>query len=518
MHLAESGIGRPAGEDGQPVGHWTPELLTKAITQLDSNRIGVELRTVQLWFQHNDKGISATNMRWLAMVCGCGDPEATSEWQLALRSSQHRLTTLRREIRRKRDSSILPHAADDKLIDPIEADGTIPAGTASDTNVSEPRSRRRGGLARISETAITHGAPLNLPALIFAGIAALGFLSYLGGIHNVSYSSTNGSTKQIGFLWAPNWMLNFMVFMPLFFAFAGDLVTFWKDEGRSKLVEPNEIRESQADWERMVDASSHTFWAVFIICVIFAGIFQWIGVRLIPLLRGGEDYAADWGSWQMVHNGIISVPEAIVFTGLSYLYMSLSVYLFFAGLILIYTISHDLWKITKESDRRFEPAYQLVVNEIGYRMMCGIYRCTAMGMLIAIFIKIQDIYLVNDSVNIVHWLFGDMMSIFNEQSDSEVPTEYSMPNQYNSMLIVISTCFVFIYASIRFRTGKQIKVSSWRMSAAVAVLVTGYIMMGAFNGFSLLLIAGSLIAMYSLIDPSFGRWTDDQPRGKQNVS
>lgn len=518
MHLAEAGIGRPAGEDERAVSPWTPELLTKAITQVDSNRIGVELRTVQLWFAHNDKGISATNMRWLAMVCGCGDPEATSEWQLALRASQNRLTALRRETRRAGDSSVLPHTADENLIVSMQTDRIVPTGTVNDTVGPETSSRWRGGLARMSEAAITHGAPLNLPALIFAGISALGFLSYLGGIHNVSYASATGFIKQVGFLWAPNWILNFMVFMPLFFAFAGDLVAFWKDEGRSRLIEPSKGMGNQNDWDNIVDASSHTFWAVFVICVIFAGIIQWIGVRLIPLMRGGDDYAVDWGAWQLVHQKLISAPEAIVFTGLAYLYMSFSVYLFFAGLILIYTLAHDLWKILKTSGHHIDACYQQVITEIGIRVMFGIYRCTVMGLLIAICIKIQSIYLVSGGVNIVDWLISDMVSTFHDRNNPQLPTDYSMPNQYSSLLMVISTCFVFIYATIRLRVGMLPQISSLRMSAVVAVLVAGYMLMGAFTGFSILLIAGTLVAMYSLFDPSFGQWRDSQPGGKQNVS
>jgi hypothetical protein len=53
---AAAGAGRPLGEDGFPAGPWTPERLAEAISQIDSNRIGVDLRTVQLWFQENDKG------------------------------------------------------------------------------------------------------------------------------------------------------------------------------------------------------------------------------------------------------------------------------------------------------------------------------------------------------------------------------------------------------------------------------------------------------------------------------
>src|SRR5690606_29898206 len=97
-------------------------------------------------------------------------------------------------------------------------------------------------------------------------------------------------------------------------------------------------------WDHIVDASSYSFWAVFLICVLFAGLFQWIGVCLIPLIKGGGNYATDWGSIAILRPEVISVPASAVFTGLAYLYMCLCFYLFFAGLIFLYTVVDDLWK------------------------------------------------------------------------------------------------------------------------------------------------------------------------------
>lgn len=77
---ASAGAGRPVDEEGFHAGPWTPELLVEAISRINSNGTGVELRTVQHWFYKNDKGISAENIRWLARVFGCGDAEATSVW------------------------------------------------------------------------------------------------------------------------------------------------------------------------------------------------------------------------------------------------------------------------------------------------------------------------------------------------------------------------------------------------------------------------------------------------------
>src|SRR5690606_29197466 len=118
-----AGAGRELDEDGLPAGSWTPELLAQAISKIDSNHIGVDLRTVQLWFQENDKGISAANIRWLARIAGCGDPVVTSEWQLELRSAQQRLIAKRRESKNTSDGKPTAASHADPVLDP-EIDAT----------------------------------------------------------------------------------------------------------------------------------------------------------------------------------------------------------------------------------------------------------------------------------------------------------------------------------------------------------------------------------------------------------
>lgn len=85
--LAAAGAGRPVDADGFPDGPWTPEKLADAISAIDANTKGIEVRAVQVWFQDNDNGISNENIRWLARIFGCDDPEATSVWQTELMAS-----------------------------------------------------------------------------------------------------------------------------------------------------------------------------------------------------------------------------------------------------------------------------------------------------------------------------------------------------------------------------------------------------------------------------------------------
>lgn len=332
------------------------------------------------------------------------------------------------------------------------------------------------------------------------------------------YFRADGVVKQVGFLWTANWTFVFMVFLPLFFAFVTELVTFWKDEGRPKVVGNGNKMESDDAWARSVEASSYSYWAVFLICVLFAGLFQWIGVSLIPLMKGGGDYATDWGSLAIVRPEVISVPEAVVFTGLAYLYMCLCFYLFFVGLILLYTVVHDLCRIGEAASNRPEVDYQHELNEASLRVMCGTFRCTVLGVLIGIVMKVQSAYLTSRGENVVAWLVGDMSSAFHGGNDVSDGIAYRMPTHYSSFLIVISTCVVFVYGTVRLGVGSRFPVPLWKMSAIVALLVTGYLLIDAFAGFSILLGVGGLLAIYGLINPGFGRWPASELGKNHSVS
>ncbi|RVJ49427.1 RcgA family putative transporter [Sinorhizobium meliloti] len=512
--LAAAGAGRPLGSDGFPQGPWTPELLAEAISQIDSNRIGVDLRTVQLWFQENDKGISPSNIRWLARIFGCDDPEATSEWQMELSAAQSRLTAKRRDSKKTGSSTglLVPDMPPPVTID----DQTQPASVLAQ-GIDATRQRQGFSLAKKSEALFSHGSPLNLPASIFAGASALGFLSYIVGIHSATYIRADGVVKQVGFLWAPNWTFLFMVLLPLFFAFVIELLVFWKHDARFRLVAQGDRLESDDAWTRNVHAYSYTYWAVFLICVLFAGLLQWIGVCLIPLINGGGKYAVDWGKLAIVHPEVISVPMTIVFTGLAYLYMCLCFYLFFAGLILLHTIVHDLWRIEEASTMR-PVEHRRQGGEIGLRVMRGIFRCTVLGVLVAICMKVQSSYLSSNGGDIVTWIAHDMSSVLYGRQDSANSFSYRMPTHYSSLLVAISTCIVFLYGSIRLGVGKRFRVLLWRMSAVVGLLFASYLMIDAFEGFSILLGVGVLLATYGLFDPEFGRWRASELGSNQSVS
>lgn len=491
------GAGRPVDDEGLAVGPWTAELLAAAISNIETNRAGVELRTVQHWFQENDKGIGAENIRWLARIFGCSDPDASGEWQVALSAANRRLRENRK--RTKAESSSEAGAVPDSLTgsNPEAA----PVQTALDTRPLV--AKRRFRLAETTE-ALFCRSPLNLPSAVFAGAVGLGFMSYFLGIHEVTFDAVGGVRKQIGFLWAPNWTFLFMAFMPLFFLFVAELLVYWRNEGRFSLQMDGDRIASNNAWTRNVEASSLTFLAVFLICLLFAGVFQWVGVRLLPLLQGGGNYATDWGSLAIVRPEIISVPKAIVFTGLAYLYMSICFYLFFAALILLYSVAQDFGKVLAAVKSRQDSVLPPRADLIGARIMLGIFRCTVLAIFVAMCMKLQSTYLASTGMNVANWLIGDIASTFNRSHALDRFADFTAPNHFSSLIIVLAAVFVFVYGASRAGIECRFLVRLWMMFVTVGLLVASYLLIGAFAGFSALLAVAVLLAIYGLFDPGFG--------------
>lgn len=491
-----------------PQGPWTPKLLADALSQIEDSRSTIDLRSVQRWFRDDDRGIKADNIRWLAWIFGCGDPEYISKWQAELSRAQSRLEAKRREKRSSKEGS---DSEEDKR---IVASQVASVGLNSEST----KPQRKFCLAQITEEIFSRGSPLNLASSVFAGAVALGFSSYFLGIHNVTISSEVDQIKQVGFLWAPNWTLLFMAFMPLFFVFVAELIVYWKDEGRSHLSTQYNCTEESDVWERSIRALTYTFWAVFLVCLIFAGGLQWVGVRLLPLLNGGGNYATDWGSVAIMRPEVISVPMEIAFTGLAYLYMCVSFYLFFAGLILLYSVVCDFKSIQSAGSATvYEENFPNMIDVVGLRVMIAIFRCTILGILIATCMKLQSTYLASSGGNIVSWLADDMALVLGMGSEHHKLAKYSAPNHFSSLLIVLAALFVFLNGLYRVRVASPLRMVSSMMMVAIALLVFSYLLIGAFAGFSILLAVGVLVAICGLINPTFSRWNVNNMGGNRIV-
>lgn len=499
---AAAGIGRPVDSDGCPQGPWTPELLAEAISEIDANKAGIELRTVQLWFEDNDKGIGTSNIRWLARVLGCSDPEGASAWQTALRKSQARLMA-RRNARHEKAAG-------------TSANYDAMPDTDLSKNLDADDLRQGLGLVHLTEAAFSRGSPLNLPAAVFAGAVALQFVSYFLSIHSVTYVQDSGITKQVGFIWAPNWTIVFLVLMPIFFVFVADQVTSWKNEWRATLLSYLGRQGQPGDWMDKVGSSSWTYWAAFVLCLGFAGVFQWVSVRLLPVLHGEGAFATDWGSLAYVRPDKFGAIEQAAFTGAAYFYMSLCFYLFIAGLVLLSNVADDFAQTIKHLARHSKAPPINTAQAVSMKIMRGVTRASIGGISIAMCMKLQSLYLTTDAPDIWQWLISDSSSVLTAIGSPVDWGNYSMPTHFTSLLVTLMVCTVYLYAVIRIGITPLFKVPLARPTSAILFLTLVYLLIGAVTGFSILLALSILASVYGLFDPGF-RTCSKAQLGSQHV-
>lgn len=505
--LAAAGAGRPIDSDGFPEGPWTADLLADAITQIDSNGSGVDLRTVQLWFQDNDKGVSTENIRWLARIFGCDDPEMTSEWQAVISAAQSRLTARRRERKRNGRSN----ASDIQEL-----------ATSQSASNDATGAKRHLQLARTSEALFSHRSLLDLPIIVFAGAVTLGFLAYIAGVHHVTYSPVAGLEKQVGFIWAPNWTIEGLVLLPLFLIVVTQLLKFWKEERSSALRLGDLEVLDDSGWMRKVESFSIAFWVIFLACLLIVCVLQWTATYLSAFVTGNAKNAMiDWILVAVVRPDVVSIPEALVLSILAFLYSGMIYWFYLIGLLLMFIMANDFCEVFRSLGRQSSDAKRLKALEVGTEMMCAIFRCTVFGILIAMCIKLNIAFLLSDGADIVSWLINDALSAVGMREVEAGWLDASALPYFTSFLLVMLTCFVF-FASLTqiywvldlpatsnptshigesqnavcpFRLAK----ASWtKMVGVVALLVVSFLLIGQFIGFSILLTGSVLLAIYSL--------------------
>lgn len=292
--LAAEGAGRPVDTKGVPDGPWTPELLTDAICAIDANQAGIEIRTVQIWFQENDNGIGAENIRWLARIFGCNDPESTSQWQVRLQTAKTQLTNDRRAKQ-----------------------NTDKDGTGS-------QKRIRNSLAEKLEWLLTGQASANLLVSYWLVFGALGLMNYALGTLSVTYSPETGLNKQVGFIWAPTLTVLPLIVLPLYILSINDLISFWKKDARSQCSlsdEETDFLGSTDSWMLRVKSFSFSFWAIALFSLLFVFGFQWAGIYL-PAYMSGETGGVQVDRYLVALSRpeVISIREGMVLSAVGYLY------------------------------------------------------------------------------------------------------------------------------------------------------------------------------------------------------
>ncbi len=518
--LAAAGAGRPVDKQGFADGPWTPETLADEISSIEANEKGIETRAVQVWFQDNYNGISDTNIHWLARVFGCGDPEATSEWQAELRAAKDRLAKERREQRKKSfetHGSAKVQAPDRRQIlqetEPIFVSPKAKTGEidVEPTLLSPIGDDPRSGfsIARKTEAMFSSESSLTLPLVVFTCACALALIAFTLNIHSVLYTPDDGPTRQVGFLWAPNWTIVFVALLPLFLAILVEHLNCWLEEWRPRLLSLVPPDRAIRSWDRGLTKASYSFWVTFLVTVIIASGYNWTATHLIPLLRGDPGgWPMDWGRIAIVEPDQISILSAIVFSALVFAYNGFTAYLFFTGHIFMHLMKSDFALILKSIEVNGRRAVTAEIEQLAHRLMTGIFRCTALGIGITIMMKLQSSFLQSGAVDILEWLWGDIRLIFGEGTtvETQLSAQSIAPGFIYSFLCVVAIAGTFASAQLKIRVElsrvTKIKYAGlwtpWTsMNICMTMLIASYFAIGFLPGFTVLLLLSLLTTVYA---------------------
>ena len=514
--LAALGAGRPVDEQGFADGPWTPETLADAISSIDANRNGIELRAVQTWFQDNDNGISNENIRWLARIFGCNDPEATSQWQAELMAAKDRLTLERREKRKRvSENEVQSRISSGERPSEEPSSPQLTNNRPEQKDETEPATRT---LAERCERILSGAASLNLQIGFWLVFFGLGFVNYVLGTMSVTYSPYEGLDKQVGFIWSPSLTVLPLVVFPAYMYFVSDIKTYWKRVGRAQCTSsgvPSHDPDSHASWYAKVNDFSFSFRAIvwFSFFVVFG--CQWAGLYLPAYLTGDNNgVQIDRYLVALVRPEVISIPEAMLLSVAGYLYIASYTAIFMFGLLFLMIIVLDYEDICTSPVPDGNCADDQQLRNEGHKIIWGVFRVVVCALWLATLVRLQFSYLSSDSPDFVTWLRTDVVSVFDAKAARNGWLENGSSGDFTSFMMMVVAVTIFVVSikkirSIFVRSAlhdssyllAQDKPAIAKMILVVALLSIDLVFVGRFSGFSLLLAVSTLTTVHVMSGP-----------------
>jgi hypothetical protein len=342
--------------------------------------------------------------------------------------------------------------------------------------------------------------------VVWVFVSAIAFAAFGLGLHDITYSPSEGVNKQVGFFWSASWPLEGFVLIPLYLINVTALVSFWKGYGRQTLSFTEAGVQRNEDWLHKIESYSLSYWGIFLIS--FLGIFalQWAAVYLRAFMRGSDaKVVVDWISVAIVLPDVTSIPVVFVVSIFAFFYSGVIYWLYFIGLLLLYTAANDFAELCKDLKNGNVGDHQDRARTIGSKLLRGIFRCTVFGIFLSISIKLNTIYLKSDTENIVSWLLDDALTAVGIGDQVVSSLNLSTLSSLTSLLLLFLTAFVFFACMVQILTAvegsvtSKIKGSCITMVGVVLFLIGSFLSIGQFSGFTIPLFCSVLIATYSLI-------------------
>lgn len=489
-------VGLSMLKSGHSASDWTPGLLAEAIAQTDPKGREVDVRTVQNWFQDNDKGISSENIICLARVFGSGDPDAIAAWRTELRAANKRLAS-RRRTRRKNGGT------------PETFEKTAVAGPSSDRNGGAHT--KRGNLAELSERILTSSDGIGISMVVWAGYFLMCLMSFVVEIHDITYSAGPGLDKQVGFFGSLSWPIECLFLYPAMFLLIAHFVSFWKRQRQTM----SQSGVQQSTWGELLYSMRLPFWVAAFVAFVLVFAVQWGGVYLLGLTQKDAPGLVDWILVAWLRPDVVSSLEALTVSFIAFFYSGLIYWFYFTGLILLFAAIHDFCRRVTSPEAKLELD---LVGGTGDKLQMVIFRCTVIGILAATVIQLNAIYLKSDGGTSLGWLAGDFLAGLGYDAERWAFLDQSSVSALTSSMLLLlhvaffGVCTAKVRSALRaidtqeIAAGRQIALASsergsfgynrlLKQLCVLGLLCTNFILLGRFVGFTLLLSTSLLISL-----------------------
>ncbi|MEO1563205.1 MAG: hypothetical protein AAFR98_07180 [Pseudomonadota bacterium] len=515
--MVAEGAGRPVDANGIVVGPWTAALLTEAISEIDVSRRGVELRAVQLWLQDNDKGIGQDNIRWLARIFGCGDPDRTVAWQSELVAAQARLVASRRDKRRSRLKGN-EHSLDLDELDQLRTDSSSSVIGAVANGASNRLLPPSSTFAERCERMLSGAAALNLQFGYWLLFCGLGLMNYVLGTLSVTYNPREGLDKQVGFIWAPTLTILPLIALPAYIFFVSNMNTYWRRVGRLRCVSDRVTSvnaKSDAAWYAKVNEFRASFWAITLFCLLFVFGFQWAGIYLPAYLSGDTNgVQIDRYLVALVRPEVITIPEAIFLSAVGYMYTASYISIFMFGLLFSIIVTLDYVDICTTSELEGTTIDRKQLRKEGEKIAWAVFRVSVFALWLATLVKLQITYLQSDSTDFVTWLRIDAATVFGANVPPNGWLDNSSISHFTTFMMMVVTMTIFIVCVMKISSifdrlalydsdypFTRNKRAIATMFLVIMLLLVNLVSVGRMSGFSLILAASALATVYVLAGP-----------------
>ncbi len=262
---------------------------------------------------------------------------------------------------------------------------------------------------------------MNVTVFALVGGFLLCMASALADVHIVSRVD-QGIVKQVGFLYAPNWVITFLILFPLYLMMFSILIRKRKkllrllaDSRAIVRADGSPVGEDAlpAYWSKFIARVSLVLWA-FVLVVLLQSTQEWAKSCLMPLLAHDTgDRAVDWSLIAARSGNEVWIWRSILFTAFAYVYMGFALFIYLAVMLYGVAISAFVNQLSETPDElrmtRIPPPIMRELRGVA----TSVYACTFLGLCAAYVMRLQAGYLPSPYPNVVEFFFSrDLVPLF----------------------------------------------------------------------------------------------------------